>query len=168
MTIGIYKLIFSDVDTYIGQSIDIEKRFKQHIYNFKNNLASIKLSEAYKVYGIPILEIIEIAKSAESLSILEEFYIKYSLPTLNSIQFSTKEITESSLKRARGEDIKELLSLIREKNKVIETQRDALKEAYYLLEQNKLSCTAIDIQESVKIHKADTKLILRLKNIYEM
>ena len=57
MTIGIYKLVFTGTDkVYIGQSINIEKRLKQHIAKFKDGTASRKLQLAYNIYGAPKIE----------------------------------------------------------------------------------------------------------------
>lgn len=72
MTCGIYKLIFKDTaKVYIGQSTNIEKRFTQHINNMKNNLATDKLMSPYRIYGYPLLEILEEC-SIEELDSLEE------------------------------------------------------------------------------------------------
>ncbi len=59
MSIGIYLLRFKGTDkVYIGQSIDIEKRFSTHIYKMKYYKANRKLIEAYNSYGQPTLEIL--------------------------------------------------------------------------------------------------------------
>ena len=59
MTIGIYRLVFPNTNkVYIGQSTDIEKRFRAHISTFTTNTATYKLQEAYRLYGKPSLEIL--------------------------------------------------------------------------------------------------------------
>lgn len=59
MTIGIYKLNFKDTNmVYIGQSINIEKRFKEHLNDLKNQHSHGKLQKAFNAYGAPTLEII--------------------------------------------------------------------------------------------------------------
>ena len=59
MTCGIYKLNFLGTDkVYIGQSINIEKRYKQHLLNIKNKTANSKLLEAHTKYGTPELEVL--------------------------------------------------------------------------------------------------------------
>lgn len=59
MTIGIYKLNFKNTDkVYIGQSNNIEYRYAGHLRSFKDNEASIKMQEAYNIYGIPEYEIL--------------------------------------------------------------------------------------------------------------
>lgn len=72
MTIGIYRLVFKNTDKcYVGQSVHIEKRFKEHLYSFKTETATSKLLEAYKVYGVPELEIL-VECSASELDIFED------------------------------------------------------------------------------------------------
>lgn len=76
MTIGIYALVFENTDkVYIGQSIHIEIRFKEHIYSFNNGHISEKLYSAFSTFGTPKLEILEVCNSTE-LDYLEEIYIK--------------------------------------------------------------------------------------------
>ena len=75
MTIGIYKLKFIGTDkVYIGKSINIEQRFKNHLNSFKTGKASAKLNEAYIKYGNPTLETIE-EGTPEILSNKETEYI---------------------------------------------------------------------------------------------
>lgn len=66
MTIGIYRLVFKNTNKcYIGQSVHIEKRFKEHLYSFKAETATEKLLNTYKVYGTPELEILTECSSDE-------------------------------------------------------------------------------------------------------
>jgi hypothetical protein len=59
MTVGIYLLEFSNTNqVYVGQSINIEKRFQAHISSIKREKATDKLLEAYKLYGLPQLNIL--------------------------------------------------------------------------------------------------------------
>lgn len=72
MTIGIYRLVFPNTNKcYIGQSVHIEKRFKEHLSSFKNEAATAKLLNAYKTYGTPDLEILVECLSTE-LDIFED------------------------------------------------------------------------------------------------
>lgn len=71
MTTGIYILKFKGTDkVYVGQSTDIELRYRMHKTTLKNNKSSKKLQEAYDCYGMPVLEIIAEC-SIEELDILE-------------------------------------------------------------------------------------------------
>lgn len=59
MTIGIYKLNFTGTDkVYIGQSVNIENRYKQHLYSLRKGTSSKKLQTAYVDYGLPVLDIL--------------------------------------------------------------------------------------------------------------
>lgn len=56
---GIYKLLFTGTDkVYIGQSINIGKRYKQHLSLLRANSASNKLQYAYDTFGVPHLEVL--------------------------------------------------------------------------------------------------------------
>jgi group I intron endonuclease len=59
MTIGIYRLCFEGTSNcYVGQSVNIERRYTQHINTLKNSTASKKLLKAYQIYGFPKLQIV--------------------------------------------------------------------------------------------------------------
>jgi group I intron endonuclease len=72
MTIGIYRLVFTGTDKcYVGQSINIEARFKQHLSSLEKRKANYKLLEAYDAYGTPSLEVL-CECSKQELNTLEE------------------------------------------------------------------------------------------------
>lgn len=76
MTIGIYKLVFNGTDkVYIGQSVDIERRFSAHLLSFKKRTASTKLLKAYQEYGIPKIVFVALCNK-EYLNIYENILIK--------------------------------------------------------------------------------------------
>ena len=59
VTSGIYKLNFLGTQqVYIGQSINIEHRFRQHINSLLNNTANFKMLKAFALHGLPSLEIL--------------------------------------------------------------------------------------------------------------
>jgi group I intron endonuclease len=75
MTIGIYLLKFNNTNkVYIGQSIDIQRRYTTHINDMHINNHSKKLLEAYNAFGEPTLVILEEC-SLEELNKLENYYI---------------------------------------------------------------------------------------------
>lgn len=66
MTIGIYLLQFSSIDpVYIGQSVHIEKRYRDHILSLKSRKANYKMLDAYDIAGLPTLEILEVCSIRE-------------------------------------------------------------------------------------------------------
>jgi group I intron endonuclease len=76
MTTGIYKLKFNNDDQliYIGQSRNIEERYRHHVTHMHNQQSSRKLNSAYSQHGSPSLEILEICDVSE-LDVFEEYYI---------------------------------------------------------------------------------------------
>lgn len=76
MTCGIYKITNTiNGKMYIGQSIDIEARWKRHICDYKNDSKNNKFYNAIKKYGLDnfVFSIIcEVPKSA-----LDEYEISY-------------------------------------------------------------------------------------------
>jgi len=76
MTCGIYILLFSNTDkVYIGQSVNIEKRFKEHIWALSVGRESPKMQEAFAKFGHPVCELLCIS-AVENLNSLEYMYIK--------------------------------------------------------------------------------------------
>lgn len=62
MNTGIYRLYWPNVpnSTYIGQSIDINSRLKNHIQKLRSNIhPNYKIASLYESYGPPELEILE-------------------------------------------------------------------------------------------------------------
>jgi hypothetical protein len=62
MNIGIYRLYWGNIpdSTYIGQSIDLKSRIKNHIQKLRSKThPNYKISALYKHYGTPELEILE-------------------------------------------------------------------------------------------------------------
>lgn len=76
MTTGIYKLKFNNDDRliYIGQSRNIEERYRHHVTHMQNQESSRKLNAAYAEHGNPSLEILETCDISE-LDVFEEYYI---------------------------------------------------------------------------------------------
>jgi hypothetical protein len=57
LTTGIYILKFPNTDkVYIGLSLHIENRYKQHLYSLGKREASSKLQQAFDTYGPPAVE----------------------------------------------------------------------------------------------------------------
>ena len=74
MTSGIYQLNFNNKAYYIGQSQDLEARWKQHAEKFKAGKAAKKMQDAYDELGMPnVTVLIECHK--DYLDIMESYYI---------------------------------------------------------------------------------------------
>lgn len=74
MKSGIYKLIFSSGKCYIGKSVDIPNRWKQHMDRFKKGDAASKLQQEYIKYGAPEMEVI-FECHADHIDIMETYCI---------------------------------------------------------------------------------------------
>ncbi len=84
MTTGIYLLKFADGLEYVGQAIDIEKRWEQHKSNMLANKAAAKMQHAFKTCGFPEMEIV-IECHKDNLDILEGYFIQLLRPALNTV-----------------------------------------------------------------------------------
>lgn len=73
VTCGIYLLRFSGTErVYVGQSVDIEYRYKKHLQNLRNGKHNYKMLKAYAQYREPSLEIILAELLQEDLAINEK------------------------------------------------------------------------------------------------
>lgn len=74
MTSGIYLLNFKDQAFYIGQSQDIETRWKQHRDKFVKGKAAEKMQSAYNHYGMPMGRIL-VECHKDFLDTFENYFI---------------------------------------------------------------------------------------------
>ncbi len=60
MTCGIYKLEFVGLsEVYVGQSVNIEQRYKDHLNELKANRSNILMIKAYELFGAPSILVLE-------------------------------------------------------------------------------------------------------------
>ena len=91
MSYGIYKLTFTGTDkVYIGQSKDIEKRFREHLASFRQATASVKMMQAFNTYGVPLLEILCYCSEADICSLEEKYILLY-----NSVTYGFNTMSSS-------------------------------------------------------------------------
>lgn len=83
MTSGIYKLTFPSGRTYIGKSIDIDNRWRQHFDKFKKGTAAKEMQSEYNTYGKPVPEVIYECHP-HHIDIMEAFFISRLNPELNT------------------------------------------------------------------------------------
>ena len=83
MTSGVYELKFANGDRYIGKSIDIENRWKQHMDKFRKGTAARAMQNAFNTWGPPEGDILCRCHS-DHIDILEACYIARHRPELNS------------------------------------------------------------------------------------
>lgn len=74
--IGIYKLVFAGLEDwpYVGQSRNINARYKAHCCTLARGIGNVKVLEAYEMCGEPTFEVLEECKEAE-LNTRERFWI---------------------------------------------------------------------------------------------
>lgn len=82
MTCGIYELKIGN-DNYVGQSVDIGSRWKQHNDKFHKGTAARNLQAAFNLVGDFIPSVIYECHP-DHLDILENYYIDIINPTLNT------------------------------------------------------------------------------------
>lgn len=74
MTSGIYKLTFSSGAYYIGKSVDIDTRWKQHADKLQKGTAAAKMQAEFNRCGLPSGEIIAECHK-DHLDVMEAFII---------------------------------------------------------------------------------------------
>lgn len=66
MDVGIYRLVFNGTNKcYIGQTVSLSKRLSSHLAAIKAGKGALKLSNAVKEFGEPVLEILLECKEEE-------------------------------------------------------------------------------------------------------
>jgi hypothetical protein len=84
MKSGIYVLKFDSGYTYIGKSVDINARYKQHLNSLRRGNHTAELQAHYKVWGIPRCEVLELCHP-DHLDVLERSWISRGVNLLNSL-----------------------------------------------------------------------------------
>ena len=93
MTSGIYALVFAGTYVYIGKSINIENRWKQHWEKMSSGKAAKNVQDAFNRYGYPATKIVAECHP-DHIDLLETITIRTNkhLPLLNSA--GTAEISQ--------------------------------------------------------------------------
>jgi len=82
MTTGVYKLTFPSGNFYIGKSVDIENRWKQHYDKFTKGTHTKNMQREFDLYGTYDQEVIFTCHK-DHIDIMEETLIYWNQPTLN-------------------------------------------------------------------------------------
>ncbi len=83
MTSGVYLLTFSDGNNYVGKSINIERRWKEHGEKMEKGIAAKNMQQAFKRCGHAHAQIL-LKCHPDHIDIMESYYICKLRPTLNS------------------------------------------------------------------------------------
>jgi hypothetical protein len=84
MKSGIYILKFKSGYSYIGKSVDISARYKQHLNSLQRGNHSVELQSHYKVWGVPGCEVLELCHP-DHLDVLERSWIARGTNLLNTV-----------------------------------------------------------------------------------
>lgn len=96
MTCGIYLLRFKGTDkVYIGQSENINYRFKKHLQRMRAGTTSLKLQQAYNKYGEPTIEIL-LECSTEELNANE----KEAIEIYNAVEAGLNTANEPDIRQS--------------------------------------------------------------------
>lgn len=94
MKSGVYCLTFKDGSQYVGKSIDMQRRWKEHADAMSSDRAAGKLQQAYNNNGFPSARIL-IECHSDHIDLMEDYYICKLQPVLNTvggITISNKDI----------------------------------------------------------------------------
>lgn len=83
MSSGIYRLDFRSGATYVGKSINVYERFKDHMRSFEKGKAASRMQAEYDKWGPPEMEVI-IEAHPDHIDILERYFIGALKPELNT------------------------------------------------------------------------------------
>jgi FtsZ-binding cell division protein ZapB len=84
MTCGIYCLTFRDGSRYVGKSINIERRWLEHIDKMRNAKAAKNMQYAYDTCGTPAGKIL-LECHSDHIDIMETYFISKVQPNLNAV-----------------------------------------------------------------------------------
>ena len=91
MTSGIYQLNFNDKAYYVGQSQDLESRWKQHADKFLKGKSAKKMQDAYDAHGMPNAVIL-IECHKDYLDIMENYFIAQQKTYPNCLNTTTSPL----------------------------------------------------------------------------
>ena len=97
MTCGIYQLTFQSANMYIGQSVDVETRWKQHFDKFRKGTAAKNMQYEFRRSGFPATTLLAECHP-DHLDMLESMYIHARLE-----QFPTYQILNTSIPKKYNE-----------------------------------------------------------------
>lgn len=105
MTCGIYKIVYNDKLAYVGSSVNIERRWRQHRDTLKRGVHSnFLLQRAWDKYGVDAFKFYIIEECfKESLCEREQFHIDNDKPLFNLSDANGRhEHTEETKAKMRG------------------------------------------------------------------
>jgi hypothetical protein len=83
MKSGIYLLTFKDGSQYVGKSIDIERRWKEHAESMRKGKSAKNVQLAYNANGFPDARVLLVCHT-DHIDLMETYYTYKLQPNLNS------------------------------------------------------------------------------------
>lgn len=154
--IGIYKIISPNNRIYVGQSVNIEKRFKEYKSNNVKTKRQPKLWRSFEKYGVDnhIFQVIEICQYIE-LTEREGYYQdKYNSINegLNCIRVSTNDNT-GYVSDETKEKIRKSLTGFKQSKEQCEKKSKQMIGNKYRLNKPKEECEKLKISKTMKSKK---------------
>jgi hypothetical protein len=160
MTSGIYKLTFPDGATYIGKSVNIEQRMRQHATSFVKGKHSDLMQCAFDKYGVPKAETIFICHP-NHLNVLEALFINMyngpkSLNTVipdnpfpNGIEMELTSTLDELSKKSLVDICKQYEKLVAEVTELKQDSIELREENNFLAQDRTLEEIKYDIEQKV-------------------
>ena len=177
MTAGIYRATFSDGSIYIGKSVNIDTRWKQHIDDMLRGKHTKRMQQAYNLYGLPNFDLLTEAHK-DHLDILEGYFIQlykdYGKVLLNSDKVEPPSEDDKRVIKAYAD--KFLLSTADHIRMIANLEHESLKNSRTIkkLEKElKAANEVAEVYESDNVYidaryREDLKLLkLRVKELTE-
>jgi antirestriction protein len=180
MPSGIYRLTFSSGKYYIGKSLDLETRWKQHFNKFATGKAARPMQIEYDKCGLPQTEVIYYCHR-DHIDILEELLIdqEKSPDMLNSTYPEVDRTDEIAILINKSRELLQLstfehLEMLHNSEQRVQEHKTAATAAETALEQ--LRCEGyimdsdyveiVDVAETYRTKTQQQQIeLLRLKNL---
>ena len=178
MTSGVYQLTFPSGKRYIGKSIHIEERWKQHLDKMQKGKAAANMQQEYNRYGT-FNGTILVECHSDHIDIIESCFISRFKPELNGVfppdplpELSLDDILElvKSLKVSTLEHVKyigNLMHKIEEQEEDLKLQDAEIKELSKIRDKEELDADVDNrIKRLEKQLKSSRKMYEKLDTCY--
>lgn len=139
MVSGIYEYKFASGDRYIGQAIDIEKRWDQHVSKMQKGTHTKNIQYAYDRYGLPEFYVLKYCHP-HYLDAMEAVCIHMTRPNLNGVQpkhYITRDMEVEVEDRVLNQQLFETFHELWNTSKDLEAMEEAATTLSEKLEQSK-------------------------------
>lgn len=159
MASGIYIYTFTNGDNYVGQAVDIEKRWDQHVIKMEKGQHTRLIQDAYNKYGLPRFRVL-LKCHPNYLDPMEAWCIKRVSPNLNSTipicyddTLCTFDITAEMLEPSLFQnlyDLQRLKELDKESDELIQELEQEAKRLHKRVIEASLENQSVELVEYVE------------------